>query len=210
MIRLEHDSPGEMAGAEPLVLDLWNEAAREGTIWVPHTVTNAWAAALRMALYRLRSKAEVELLIDCVGGHAFSFGPCHELWWRWRNRKLIVSDGKSSDSQPNLKTTSTVIGSARSIGLSCSVCAAHRKAAPDAVFAVHGGMQRFGKRVAASARGIEGLIDQEDHYIADWLARFTKRTYAEWLDLVSSEEVREFGVAEALEWGVIDKVLEGI
>ncbi len=50
----------------------------------------------------------------------------------------------------------------------------------------------------------------EDHYTADWLARFTKRPYDWWLALVGDGQVHEFGVAEALEWGVIDEVLEGV
>ncbi len=145
MIRLEGDSPKEMTGAEPLVLDLWKAEAERGVIWVPHTVTNAWAAALRMALYRLRSANEIRLIIDCAGGRETSFEPCHELWWRWQKRG--EEDPTSSRSPyarkpPGITTVSTVLRHARSIGLSYSVCATHRQAYPGAVFAVHGGASR--------------------------------------------------------------------
>ncbi len=194
MIRLERDCHSELAGAEPLVLDLWKAEAERGVIWVPHTVTNAWAAAMRMALYRLRSKAEVELVIDCTGGCEYSFEPCHELLWRWRESR------RKGGGPPE---TTTVLSSARSIGLSYSVCATRRLAYPDAVWAVHGGSYRVMKKH-------ESGVNIEDHYIADWLARFTQKPYEFWIDLVSDGEVHEFGVAEALEWGVIDEVLEGV
>lgn len=210
MIRLDGDCPSGMSGAEPLVLALWRQAAERGIIWVPHTVTNAWAAALRMALYGLREKQSIEVLIDCAGGHENSFEPCHELLWRWRRREGATPWPTELDYLPNSETTTTVLGHARSIGLSYSVCATKRLATPDAKFAVHGGSDRWGEKIAVSARDIEGLVDQEDHFTADWLTRFTRQPYEFWLDLVSGEKVHEFGVKEALEWGVIDAVEEGV
>ena len=217
MLRLEGDNPRGMSGAEPLVLDLWKEAARNGTIWIPDRVTNAWASAIRMALYALRQVPSIEVIVDCSGGYERSFDPCHELLWRWRRRRprakpyVLPENHKDPlDEGLDLETTTTVLGHAHSIGLSYSVCATKRLAVPDAKFAVHGGGDRWGEKIAVSARDIEGLVDEEDHFSADWLAGFTKQPYGFWLDIVSSKRVHEFGVAEALEWGVIDEVTEGV
>ncbi len=121
MIRLEGDSPKEMTGAEPLVLDLWKAEAERGVIWVPHTVTNVWAAALRMALYRLRDRQSIEVLIDCTGGYENSFEPCHELAWRRRQRRAVKTEDLITGREVFARqTTSTVLQHARSIGLSGS------------------------------------------------------------------------------------------
>jgi ATP-dependent protease ClpP protease subunit len=171
-----------------LIRDLWLAEANIGRIWFPRGVTDRWAQALTMALRRLRGEPVIEVLIDCDGGEGRSFEPCRELWWRWNRR---------------LNTISTVLGHAHSVGLSYSVCATTRLAYPDAHFMVHGEHLRIGPMH-------ENGHFLEDHYAADWLARFTKRTYEEWLAYIADGVEHGFGVDEALEWGVIDEVLEGV
>ena len=167
---------------------LWIDHAQSGIIWVPKTVSNEWSRLIRMRLYGLREQHRIEVLIDCRGGGDKSFEPCVELWWRRRHGK---------------ETETIVIGEAKSIGLSYAVCGTHRVAVPDAEFMAHG------ENVRAGALHESGIY-LEDHYAADWLARFTKRTYEEWLAFLGDGEYHHFGVAEALEWGVIDEVLEGV
>ena len=186
--------------------ETWLAEARVGRIWVPHSVGDTWARTLCMALHGLRGNEEVRLFVDCKGGEEDSFEPCRELWWRWQHRG--EPDPTSSRSPyarkpPGLATISTVTGSASSIGLSYSVCATNRLAYPEARFIVHGESEIAGKKD-------ESGVYREHHYIANWMARFTNRPYDWWLDLVSDGKAHEFGVAEALEWGVIDAVEEGV
>ena len=171
---------------------------------MPNRVTNVWAQTLRMALYGLREQESIEVLIDCGGGEDTSFDLCLELWWRWkkRNRKPRPPPYKTTGDR-GLKTTTTVLGEARSIGLSYAVCATQRLAMPGVTFAAHGAFDRAGARH-------ESGVYLQDHYTADWLARFTKRSYEDWLAYIDDGGVHEFGVAEALKWGVIDEVLEGV
>jgi len=188
MIEFKEDSACGRYGAEVLWRDLWLDHARSGIIWIPRLVSNDWSQAIRMALYGLRQEPNIEVLIDCQGGEDKSFDPCLELLWRYRNGK---------------RTQTCVIGLAQSIGLSYVVAATYRTALPDAQFLVHGEGLRSGTRH-------ESGVYLEDHYMANWLARFTRRTYEDWLAYAGDGENHPFGVAEALEWGVIDEVLEGV
>jgi len=186
--------------------EVWLEEAHAGRIWLPHDIRDTWAETLCMILYALRDTSEIRLFVDCEGGDAASFDPCRELYWRWENRG--EPDPTSSRSPyarklSGLATISMVTGSAGSVGLSYSVCATNRLALPNAKFMVHGETLRTGARHESGAY-------LEDHYVADWLARFTKRSYEDWLDLVDDGAHHEFGVAEALDWGVIDEVLEAV
>lgn len=186
--------------------EVWLEQARAGRVWIPRSVGDTWARTLCMVLHGLRGQNEIRLFIDCEGGEAKSFAPCHELLWRWQHRgepDPTSSRSPYARNMPSVATISTVTGAAYSIGLSYSVCATHRQAVPEARFMVHG------ETMIAGARHESGVY-LEDHYIADWLARFTKRSYEEWLALVSDGKRHEFGVDEALTWGVIDEVLEGV
>ena len=194
------------ATEDELWRETWLAEARVGRIWVPRSVGDTWARTLCMALHGLRGREQVRLFIDCKGGDSDSFDPCRELWWRWQHRG--EADPTSSRSPyarkpPGLATISTVTGVAHSIGLTYAVCATNRLAYPEAWFMVHGEQQRDGPR------NEEGVY-LEDHYVADWLARFTKRSYDEWLAYIADGQAHEFGVTEALEWGVIDEVLEGV
>ena len=166
--------------------ELWIDAARAGTIWVPEFVEDAHALALTMALNLLRDRDEITLHIDtCSGGKSAWDGPCPELLWRRDTGK---------------RTIGVVGGQAVSIGLSYLAPCTQRIANPDSEFLVHGETMRHG-----GARHESGVL-LEDHYAADWLARFTKRTYDEWLTTCETGDMMTFGAEQALEWGVIDEI----
>jgi ATP-dependent protease ClpP protease subunit len=166
--------------------DLWMRSAQQGIVWVPEEVTNYDSAMLTMALRLLRGEEEVELYIDTCTGHSQSFEPCKELLWRRENGK---------------QTTGFVGGQAISIGLSYIAVCTRRIATPDSEFLVHGEPLR-------DAQKLDSGEYLEDHYAADWLSRFTPRSYEEWLETVRPGRHVKFGAEQALEWGVIDEIRE--
>jgi hypothetical protein len=174
------------ADASRNVGDLWLEAARKGTIWVPYKIDAYEGAMLMMALNLLRDRDEITLHIDTANGYGNSFDACKELLWRRDN---------------GLKTIGFVDGDACSIGLSYIAVCTYRVATPDSEFLVHGESSRQGEMLP------DGTYLQ-DHYVANWLGSrgFTKRTYEEWLATVCEGELVPFGAEQALEWGVIDEI----
>lgn len=175
---------------------LWREMrlqeARDGRLWIT-SGSDRMADILCMALEGLGATSPITIIIDCEGGEARSFEPCKTLLRRRRAGQA---------------TFGVVTGRAFSVGLSYLVVCTARTAVPDARFLLHGEGRRWGPKTRSEADGHECYL--EDHYVADWLARFTKRSYKEWLAMIEGAEQTEFGVAEALDWGVIDEVLEGV
>jgi hypothetical protein len=170
--------------------ELWLDRAREGELWVPNDVGTTQALAM---VYVMREWRDPEswmtlhedivptLIIDCQQGHENSHWPLWELEWRYKH---------------GLQTRTIVIGKAYSIALSYAITATERLALPDAQWAFHGG----------GSRGDAGL--QEDQAIVDCITPYTKRPEAEWLEWARDGTTNVFGVDEALEWGIVDRIVE--
>ena len=181
MIRLAGDNVSRMLEQQ------WLENVRNGCVYVPGFVSDEWSQLITMTLRGLRDVQRIEFIIDCdKGGYNNCFDPCREILWRNGNGK---------------ETSAVVVGKAASIGLSYCVACTHRSAYSDAEFMWHGEMIRAGEKH-------ESGVYLEDHYAADWMARFTNRTYDEWAEFASDGRYHEFGPEQALEWGVIDEIQE--
>ena len=169
---------------------LWLDLVRSGEVRVPKMVTMGAGTALLFALRSVRHLESIDLHVDTVSGGGNAFDSCKELLRR-RN------DGQ--------KTNVFVDGTAGSVGLSYVAVGTHRVATPDSTFLVHGEQYR---PCATTPRHETGAL-LEDHYAADWLARFTELDYGEWLALIEREVALTFTPEQALEWGVIDAI-EGV
>ena len=171
--------------------DLWLQLVKLGEVRVPFEVIGPTSYMLLYALRLLSKWQEIELHVDTKSGDEVSFEAAKEL----KRRKLAGQ-----------QTTVYVDGCAHSIGLSYVAPGTHRVATPTSTFLAHGDQERVRR---SSLRHANGSL-MEDHYIADWLAQFTLRTYDEWLEFVSDGEYHKFGAEQAREWGVIDEIREGV
>ena len=169
---------------------LWLDLVRSGEVRVPEMVARGASVALLFALRSVRHLKSIDLHVDTTSGDHKAFDSCKELLRR-RN------DGQM--------TNVFVDGIAGSIGLSFVAVGTHRVATPDSTFIVHGEQYR---PCDTTPRHETGAL-LEDHYAADWLARFTTLNYVEWLGIIEKEVALTFGPEQAIEWGVIDAI-EGV
>ena len=68
---------------------------------------------------------------------------------------------------------------------------------------VHGEGRRAGRKN-------EDGVFAEDRYMANWMGRFTALSEEDWLEIAGDGDVHTFDADRALEWGVIDEIVEGV
>lgn len=174
--------------------NLWASEARDGRLWLHREIETELGFIVSAHLDALERDGNVKEVVIDVNSRGGSFTATMAIIHRMLSMKTRV--------------TTVCSGEALSAGLIIMAAGDHRRAYTYSRFLFHGAALALGYNKAQQQIDDAAEAARIDELICELLASVTKKTKKHWMNLCKTQKDVWISAEQALEWGIIDEIVD--